>query len=594
MRNFKEIISEKTIQTLQELYGKTTEAEKIQIQETRPDFEGDYTLVVFRLLALSGKAPADTAEEIGAYLKAITPEIEDYNVVTGFLNMTITKEYWETVFKNIYREKNYGPQEKQDKKIVIEFSSPNTNKPLHLGHIRNNFLGDSVAELLKAAGKDVAKVNLVNDRGIHICKSMLAWQELADGKTPEDEGMKGDQFVGKYYVLFNEEVNKQKEKLMQEGLSEKEAEAEAPWNKKARSMLRRWERGHKKTRELWSRMNDWVYQGFDKTYEALGIEFDKMYYESQSYLTGKDIVLNALKTGELSQKEDSTVYLDLAEYGMDEKVLLRSDGTTVYITQDIGSAVVRYNDYKFDESIYVVGSEQDYHFKVLSIVLDRLEYPWSNRISHLSYGMVELPEGKMKSREGKVVDADDLIEEMYETARQTSEASGKLQDISEKEKQEVYKKISLAALRFFILKVDPQKNMVFNPKESIDFNGHTGPFVQYAYVRIQSLLRKAEEQKLLPDAKANVAISEKEVEIVKALYNYPAVLSNASEKRNPALLANYLYDLAGSYNKYYHDTPILKESNIRLRDFRILLSEKTGEIIKGGLKILGIQVPERM
>ena len=594
MRNFKEIISEKTIQALQELYGKTTDAEKIQIQETRRDFEGDYTLVVFSLLALSGKAPAEMAEEMGGYLKAITPEIEDYNVVTGFLNLSVSKNYWESVFENIYKQKKYGLQKDQDKKIVIEFSSPNTNKPLHLGHMRNNFLGDSVSNLLQAVGNDITKVNLVNDRGIHICKSMLAWQELADGETPKDAGVKGDKFVGKYYVLFNEELKKQKEKLMAEGLSEKEAETEAPWNKKARSMLRRWERGHKKTRELWNKMNDWVYEGFDKTYATLGIEFDKIYHESETYLMGKDIVLNALKTGELNQKEDSTVYLDLSEYGMDEKVLLRSDGTTVYITQDIGSAVVRYEDFKFDESIYVVGNEQDYHFKVLSIVLDRLEYPWSNKISHLSYGMVELPEGKMKSREGTVVDADDLILEMINTAKTASEESGKLQELSDEEKKDVYRKISLAALKFFILKVDPQKNMVFNPKESIDFNGHTGPFLQYAYVRIQSLLKKAEAQNLMPNADSNIAISQNEVELVKSLYNYPEIIKNSADRRNPAVLANFLYELAGAYNKYYHETQILKEENDAFRNFRIFLSEKTGSILKSGLSILGIEVPERM
>jgi arginyl-tRNA synthetase len=594
MRNFKEIISEKTIQALQELYGKTTDAEKIQIQETRRDFEGDYTLVVFSLLALSGKAPAEMAEEMGGYLKAITPEIEDYNVVTGFLNLSVSKNYWESVFETIYKQNNYGLQKEQDKKIVIEFSSPNTNKPLHLGHMRNNFLGDSVSNILQALGNDIIKVNLVNDRGIHICKSMLAWQELANGETPKDAGVKGDKFVGKYYVLFNEELKKQKEKLMAEGLSENEAEAEAPWNKKARSMLRRWERGHKKTRELWNKMNDWVYEGFDKTYATLGIEFDKIYHESETYLMGKDIVLNALKTGELSQKEDSTVYLDLSEYGMDEKVLLRSDGTTVYITQDIGSAVVRYEDYKFDESIYVVGNEQDYHFKVLSIILDRLEYPWSNKISHLSYGMVELPEGKMKSREGTVVDADDLIQEMINTAKTASEESGKLQELSDEEKQDVYRKIALAALKFFILKVDPQKNMVFNPKESIDFNGHTGPFLQYAYVRIQSLLKKAEAQNLMPNADSDITISQNEVELVKSLYNYPEIIKNSADKRNPAILANFLYELAGAYNKYYHETPILKEENDAFRNFRIFLSEKTGNILKSGLSILGIEVPERM
>lgn len=594
MKHIKQIITEKTLQALQELYGKTTDAEKLQIQETRQDFEGDYTLVVFRLLAISGKAPADMAEEIGGYLKAITPEIDDFNVVTGFLNLTVSKSYWQSVFEQIYTRENYGLKSGKNKRIVIEFSSPNTNKPLHLGHMRNNFLGSSVADILKAYGNEVIKVNLVNDRGIHICKSMLAWQELANEETPAGAGMKGDKFVGKYYVRFNEELKKQKEALIAEGMSEKEAEAQAPWNKKARSMLRRWERGHKKTRALWEQMNGWVYEGFEKTYSLMGIEFDKIYHESDTYLRGKDIVLEALKTGELSQKEDSTVYLDLSEYGMDEKILLRNDGTTVYMTQDIGSAVIRYDDFQFDESIYVVGNEQDYHFKVLSIVLDRLEYPWSNRITHLSYGMVELPEGKMKSREGTVVDADDLIEEMIQTAKVASEESGKLEGLSDSEKNETYKKIALAALKFFILKVDPQKNMVFNPKESIDFNGHTGPFIQYAYVRIQSLINKAKTANLYPAEDTNLHLTAKEIRLVKMIYIFPDILQLAAEKRNPAIIANYVYELAGFYNKYYHDTPILKEEKAKIRDLRILLSEKTGEIIKNALELLGIEVPERM
>ncbi len=594
MNNIKQIITEKTIIALQELYGKTTEADKIQLQETRQDFKGDYTLVVFRLLSISGKKPAQMAEEIGKYLKNTTAEIKDFNVVTGFLNLTVAPAYWQTVFKEINKNEKYGIHYGKTKRIVIEFSSPNTNKPLHLGHMRNNFLGSSVASILKAAGNEVIKVNLVNDRGIHICKSMLAWQELANGQTPTDTNTKGDKFVGDYYVKFNEELKKQKAILIAEGMSEKEAETQAPWSKKVRSMLRRWERGHKKTRELWEKMNAWVYEGFQKTYSLMGIEFDKTYHESDTYLTGKDIVLQALKIGELNQKEDGTVYLDLTEYGMDEKVLLRNDGTTVYMTQDIGSAVVRYEDFKYDESIYVVGNEQDYHFNVLSIILDRLEYPWSNKITHLSYGMVELPDGKMKSREGTVVDADDLIKEMINTAKEVSEKAGKLQDLSEKQKNETYKKIALAALKFFILKVDPQKNMVFNPKESIDFNGHTGTFVQYAYVRVKSLLKKAKQENIIPNSTAKIKITENEIQLVKTIYNFQEVLNIAAQKRNPAIIANYAYELASIYNKYYHDIPILKETNEQIRNFRILLSQKTSQVIKNSLDLLGIGVPEAM
>ena len=594
MQNIKEIIANKTIQAIKDLYEKNVDTSKIQIQPTRKDFNGDYTLVVFPLLATSGKVPAETAEDIGGYIKASSNEVADYNVVTGFLNLTVSENYWQSVFEDIYSKDNFAFKEDSGKKIVIEFSSPNTNKPLHLGHMRNNFLGWSVSKILSAAGHEVKKVNLVNDRGIHICKSMLAWQELSEGETPETADMKGDKFVGKYYVKYNDEFVKQKEELLAEGKTEKEAEADASWTKKIRSMLKRWERGHKKTRELWEKMNNWVYKGFDVTYNALGISFDKIYYESNTYLKGKDIVLEALKTGELSQKQDSTVYLDLAEYGMDEKVLLRNDGTTVYMTQDIGTAVIRYNDFKFDESIYVVGNEQDYHFKVLSVILDRLEYPWSNRLTHLSYGMVELPDGKMKSREGTVVDADDLLKEMIDNSRKSSEESGKLQEFPEDEREDIYKKIALAALKFFILKVDSKKNMVFNPKESIDFNGHTGPFIQYAYVRIKSLLDKAKEQNLFPRKGADLMITKEEIELVKSIYNYSEIIELAAEKRSPSILANYVYELAGEYNKYYHNTQILKEEIEEIRNFRIIMSEKAAEVIKSGLDLLGIDVPKRM
>ncbi len=594
MNDIKKIITEKTIIALKELYGENISSEKIQIQETKQDFEGDYTIVVFKLLSISGKTPVEMGTELGSYLKMVTPEIEDFNVVTGFLNITISEKYWQKVFEEINKTQNYGLNHKKDKRIIIEFSSPNTNKPLHLGHMRNNFLGDSIANILKADGNEVVKINLINDRGIHICKSMLAWQELADNQTPQDIGVKGDKFVGDYYVKFNEEIKKQTQKLISEGLTEKEATEQAPWNKKIRSTLRRWERGHKKTRELWAKMNSWVYEGFDATYDLMNIKFDKIYYESDIYLIGKDIVLQALKTGELEQKEDGTVFINLEEYGMDEKVLLRNDGTTVYMTQDIGSAVVRNNDYKGDEYIYVVGNEQDYHFKVLSIILDRLEYPWSNKIQHLSYGMVELPDGKMKSREGKVVDADDLINEMIDNAKEASISAGKLQDFDEKQKNEIYRQIALAALKFFILKVDPQKNMVFNPKESIDFNGHTGPFVQYAYVRINSLMQKALKENLMPEPDCKLAITENEIKLVKTIYNFLEIFNASASKRNPAIIANYVYELASMYNKYYHDVPILHETNKESRNFKLLLSKQVGEIIKNSLELLGIQVPEAM
>ncbi len=590
-------ISNSISDAFKDIYRSEIDETKIQIQKTRKEFEGDFTVVVFSLLPYSKKSPEETANSLGTFLQRNLDSIADYNVVKGFLNLTVSNKYWLDFFNGIFNDKAYGFTVVDDNssKIVIEYSSPNTNKPLHLGHVRNNLLGWALAKILQANGNKVLKVNLVNDRGIHICKSMLAWQEFSNDEKPETIGMKGDHFVGKYYVLFNEEYNKQVDKLINEGHSEKDAKEQAPWLIKARSMLKKWERGSRKIRELWSEMNSWVYEGFEKTYKDLGISFDKTYFESETYLIGKDIVMNALRIGELHQKTSGAVVMDLAEYGMDEKILLRSDGTTVYMTQDIGTAVARYDDYQFDESIYVVGNEQDYHFKVLSIVLDRLEYPWSNRLTHLSYGMVELPEGKMKSREGTVVDADVLIDEMIKTAKETSEKLGKLRGLSDTEKDEIYRKTALGALKFFILKVDSKKNMTFNPEESIDFTGNTGPFVQYSYVRVKSLLNKANEEKIyIGKSFKSDEITPKENDLLKLIYDYPAVIKEAGVKRNPSFIANYVYEVSKEYNQYYHEVGILNEENTDIREFRLALSSKIGEIIKSSLDLLGIEVPERM
>jgi arginyl-tRNA synthetase len=548
-------------------------------------------------LVASKKNPEQTGNEIGEFLKNDLNFISEYNIFKGFLNISFTEIFWIDILRGIIETNNFGfkKQDEKSKRIVVEYSSPNTNKPLHLGHIRNNFLGWSASEILKANGFDVIKVNLINDRGIHICKSMLAWEMFANGETPQIANMKGDHYVGNYYVMFDKEYKKEISQLMNKGMSEKEAADNSELMKKAQNMLKKWERGNEKVREVWKMMNDWVYSGFDETYKSMGINFDKIYYESETYLKGKEIVMNGLLTGELKQKPDGTVYIDLTEYGMDEKVLLRADGTSVYMTQDLGTVVDRYNDYQFDETIYVVGNEQDYHFKVLSIVLDRLEYSWSNKLTHLSYGMVELPEGKMKSREGTVVDADDLIFEMIKTAKETAEELGKLEGFSEEEKNEIYRKIALGALKFFILKVDAKKNMTFNPKESIDFNGNTGPFVQYTYVRIKSILLKAKELGIV-DYKEfhNTKQSEIENSLIKNIYLFAETIAEAGSKRNPAVIANYVYELAKEFNRFYHEMPILKEDDRNIKNFRISLADKTGIVIKDALSLLGIEVPERM
>ena len=599
MKRIEKTIKIAVIEAINNLYNAEVPENQISVQKTRKEFIGDFTVVVFPFLRFSKKSPDATAEELGNYLKTNLAEIEKFNVIKGFLNVSLSHKYWLSFFKEINSDKNYGliPKSENSKKVVLEYSSPNTNKPLHLGHIRNNLLGWSVAKIIEANGDTAIKVNLVNDRGIHICKSMFAWQELAQGKTPEDAKMKGDHFVGDYYVAFDKEYKKQISELTEKGISEKEAKKEAKWMKEARLMLKKWEQNDTEVRSLWEKMNNWVYKGFDETYKKLGIEFDKIYYESETYLKGKDVILNALKKGILQQKEDGTVFIDLTKEGLDEKVLLRSDGTALYMTQDIGTAIIRHNDFNFDEAAYVVGNEQDYHFKVLIIVLEKLGYNWAKNISHISYGMVELPDGKMKSREGTVVDADDLIREMIQTARDKSAELGKLEGFSEEEKSEIFRKIALGALKYFILKVDAKKNMTFNPDESIDFNGNTGPFIQYTYVRVQSMLLKAKEQGInnSDTSYAFESFENQEVSLLNLLYDFEDVVTEAGEKRNPSVIANYVYELAKEYNRFYHEIPpILKEENRDLKMFRLQISAKTADVIKTSLDLMGIEVPERM
>ncbi len=599
MKRVEEILKDAVSVAIKKLYRAEFPKKQISVQKTRKEFEGDFTLVVFPFLRFSKKSPDAAAQEIGNFLKNTVDEIEDFNVVKGFLNLSLSHNYWINFFKQISSDKNYGFKTKTEKseKIVLEYSSPNTNKPLHLGHIRNNLLGWSVAKIIEANGNTAIKVNLVNDRGIHICKSMLAWQKLAEGKTPETEKMKGDRFVGDYYVAFDKEYKKQIAELVKSGMLEDKAKNEAEWMKEARIMLKKWEQNDAEVRNLWEKMNAWVYKGFDETYGKLGISFDKIYYESQTYLKGKEVILNALEKGILQQKEDGTVFIDLTEEGLDEKVLLRSDGTALYMTQDIGTAIIRYDDFQFDEAAYVVGNEQDYHFKVLKIVLKKLGYDWAENISHISYGMVELPHGKMKSREGTVVDADDLTEEMIQTAKNKSEELGKLDGFSEEEKNEIFRKIALGALKYFILKVDAKKNMMFNPEESIDFNGNTGPFIQYTYVRIRSVLNKAKEQNIsdINDFSTVKQLENQEISLVRVLYDFEDTVAEAGEKRNPSIIASYVYELAKEYNRFYHEIPpILKEKNTGLKNFRLKISEKTADIIEKSLYLLGIEVPERM
>lgn len=585
------------IKGIEQLYSANIEEKQLQLQKTRKDFEGDITCVVFPFLRYSRKSPEQTAQDLGDYLKENLEEVTGYSVLKGFLNISISTEYWINVLVDANKDERFGfrAPESTGKTILVEYSSPNTNKPLHLGHIRNNVLGYSVYKLLVANGHKVIKTNIVNDRGIHICKSMLAWMKYGEGETPESTGMKGDHLIGKYYVLFDKYYKEQISKLIEEGKSEDEAKQQAPMLLEAQDMLRKWEAGDDEIRKIWKMMNEWVYAGFDETYERLGVDFDKIYYESDTYLLGKDIVLDALKDGLLIKKEDNSVWADLTSEGLDQKILLRSDGTSVYMTQDIGTAVERHKDFNFDKHYYIVGNEQDYHFKVLSIVLNKMGYSWADAIEHVSYGMVELPHGKMKSREGTVVDADDLMTAMETNAKEITEELGKLGDYSEKQRTKVFHDIAMAALKYFILKVDPKKNMTFNPEESIDFNGNTGPFIQYTYARIQSVLRNATEANVdFSQISATVEIGAKEKDLLKTVYNYPALIEEAGNMLSPALVANYTYDLVKEYNQFYHDCSILKEENEEIKKFRLMLSKKVGDIIKSSFDLLGINVPERM
>lgn len=590
------LLAEKVMEAVKQCYGVEVPAKDIQLQATRKDFAGDLTVVVFPFTRYSHKSPEETGKELGEYLKQNIEEIEDYNVIKGFLNIVISSAYWLGVLNEVAKDPKYGyRKEKSGRCYMIEYSSPNTNKPLHLGHIRNNLLGWSVSEIQKANGHEVKMVNLVNDRGIHICKSMIAWQKFAGGATPESTGIKGDHFVGDYYVRFDKEYKAEIKKLMEEGMEEEEAKKRAPILTEAQEMLRKWEAGDEETVALWRRMNDWVLKGFDETYRLMGIGFDKIYYESQTYKKGRDIVLKGLSDGVLYKKDTGSVWADLTGDGLDHKLLLRDDGTSVYMTQDIGTAYDRFNEFAIDEMIYVVGNEQNYHFQVLSLICKKLGFGWADKIRHLSYGMVELPEGKMKSREGTVVDADDLIQEMVRTARETSKELGKLEGYSEAEAEEVYRKVALGALKYFMLKVDPKKTMMFNPKESIDFNGNTGPFIQYTYARIRSILRKAAENSIeVKESSTHIPISGKEQDLIKLVAKLPAVVKEAGEGYSPALLANYSYELAKEFNQFYHDFSILKEEDEAIRNFRLLLARECSIAIKSAMGMLGIEMPDRM
>ena len=596
--NIEKILADQTIIALKSLYGATIE--KVAFEQTNPDFEGDLTLVVFPFLKISKKNPQDTATEIGNFLKEHVNEIAAFNVVKGFLNLSIDSLYWLNYFKSL-KEKAFistKPAENAPT-VIIEYSSPNTNKPLHLGHIRNNLLGFSVAEILKAAGNKVIKANIVNDRGIHICKSMLAWQKWGNGETPETSGMKGDHLVGKYYVEFDKHYKSQIAELVQQGKTKEEAEKQAPLMLEAQEMLVKWEANDKEVRSLWQTMNSWVYNGFDVTYKMLGVDFDKVYYESNTYLLGKNIIEKGLKDGVFKQRPDKSIYADLTGDGLDEKTLLRGDGTSVYMTQDLGTAVQRHEEEHFNKMAYVVANEQDYHFKVLFLILKKLGYTWADGLHHLSYGMVELPQGKMKSREGTVVDADDLMKEMVDTAAEMTRELGKASELSEKEATHLYRTVGLGALKYFMLKVDPKKKMLFNPAESIDFHGNTAPFIQYNYVRTQAILRKAEGTPWESEFDASICkqhIQEKEKELIIKIAGFDHALKQAAHEYSPAIIANYVYDLAKDYSQYYHDpnTIILKEQNADMLNFKLQLSHTIGKVIKTSMSLLGIEVPEKM
>ena len=590
-------LQEKAAQAVKALYGADIQPDSLQVQVTRKEFEGDYTLVVFPLLRISHASPDATASALGEWLVRNVPEIAAFNSVKGFLNLLFSPVYWDETFAEIAANEDFGQLPPTGRNIMVEFSSPNTNKPLHLGHIRNNLLGDSVSRLLKAGGNKVIKATLVNDRGVHICKSMLAWQKLWEGRTPASTGQKGDHLVGDCYVAFDKLYKAEVKALMDAGQTEEEAKKNAPSLREAHEMLVKWEQGDKAVRELWSMMNSWVFAGFDQTYKALGISFDKVDYESQTYLLGKELVQKGLDEGVFEREADGSVWCDLTADGLDRKLVLRGDGTSVYITQDLGTAERRFATYHLDSHVYVVGNEQDYHFQVLKLILKKLGFAWSDQIYHLSYGMVELPEGKMKSREGTVVDADDLIQSMYEEAKKTSEEGGKLADLPEAEREELYRMIGLGALKYFIIKVDPKKTMLFNPKESIDFNGNTGPFIQYTHARICSILRKAAEQGIAfgpADITTDLVPSAKEIRLIKLLNLFPAKVGEAVQALSPAIIANYAYDLAKEFNQYYHDTPVLKEEDGRVLRFRLVLIATLARTLRKAMDILGIQLPERM
>lgn len=585
-------------EALKSLYNIDVATESVVLQKTKKEFEGDYTIVVFPFVKQARKSPEAVANELGAAVKALLPQVADFNVIKGFLNFSICDDYWKSFTDSIANDSTIGLKKVDTNAapVVIEYSSPNTNKPLHLGHIRNNLLGWSVAQLLTANGRNVKKVNLVNDRGIHICKSMLAWLRYGNGETPESSGMKGDHLVGKYYVEFDKHYKEEIRELIDKGVEEEQAKKEAPLMVEAQKMLKRWEEGDKEIRSLWEKMNGWVYAGFDETYKKMGVGFDKIYYESNTYLLGKELVQKGLDMGVLFRKEDGSVWCDLTDAGLDQKLLLRKDGTSVYMTQDLGTALLRHNDFGADQLIYVVGNEQDYHFQVLKIILGRLGFDWADKVYHLSYGMVELPNGKMKSREGTVVDADDLIEEMEKTAEEMCRERGKNDEMSADEQKELYHILALGALKYFILKVDPTKTMLFNPAESIDFNGNTGPFIQYTYARIRSIVRKAVGEKGL-DLTANcgnVAINEKEREVIKMLHDMPAVVEQAAASYSPAMIANFTFDLAKAFNSFYQDTPILRETDSNRMLFLVQLCAAVSNSIKNMMWILGIEVPERM
>ncbi|MDD3697873.1 MAG: arginine--tRNA ligase [Bacteroidales bacterium] len=587
------IITEALGKAVEKLYGTVPASEALQVQATRKEFEGDYTVVVFPLLRISRRSPEQTASEMGKVILGMVPDIESYQVIKGFLNLKMSPEYWMNRLQDISGNPDYGMKSPSGRTVMIEFSSPNTNKPLHLGHIRNNLLGWSVSRILEANGHRVIKVNLVNDRGIHICKSMLSWLRYGQNITPESSGIKGDHLVGDFYVRFDRQYREQVKELVSGGMDEEQAQKEAPIMQEAQSMLVKWEQGNRQVIDLWKKMNGWVYEGFERTYERMGISFDKIYYESDTYLLGKELVMKGLEDGAFYRNPDGSVWCDLTAEGLDHKLLLRADGTSVYMTQDLGTAVSRYQEYGFDTHIYVVGNEQNYHFQVLKLILKKLGFSWADDIIHLSYGMVELPEGRMKSREGTVVDADDLMDNMVDTARETSLESGKLGDMTPEGQERLFEVLGIGALKYFILKVDPRRTMLFDPRESIDFNGNTGPFIQYTFARIRSILRKA-ARRGYHSRLCHRPMLEKELRLIKLMTDYPRIIEESGQAFSPAQIANFSFDLAREFNQYYHEVTVLHEEDSELRDQRLLLLEQVGRLLESAMGLLGIILPERM